>query len=118
MSSELPPQDGEAEGGTITIEQNDVDVDADSLLKLTQQFPPRYECILVMDPCTMTIDQPGKEPMVLVSQGKFQLVGQLTQYPPRGDLFQLRNPVDFVRPDKPDTVVATLQKFPVKVGGL
>ncbi|WP_432029647.1 hypothetical protein [Streptomyces sp. 1222.5] len=117
MSAQL--LDGEGEGGTITFEQADIDVDAASLLKQTQQFPPRYQCRLVMDPCTMTIDQPGSEPLVLMSKGKFVLVAQLTQYPPpRGDLFQLENPVDFIEVDKPDVVVGQLQKFPVKVGGL
>lgn len=53
-----------------------------------------------------------------MSKGKFVLVAQLTQYPPRGDLFQLENPVDFIEVDKPDVVVGQLQKFPVKVGGL
>lgn len=56
MSAQLLPLDGEGEGGTITFEQADIDVDAASLLKQTQQFPPRYQCRLVVDPCTMTID--------------------------------------------------------------
>ncbi|MFD4600163.1 hypothetical protein ACFWPQ_19315 [Streptomyces sp. NPDC058464] len=46
------------------------------------------------------------------------LVGRLAQYPPRGDLYQLQNPVDLVDPEQPDVTVATLQKLPVKVGGL
>ncbi|MEU1408378.1 hypothetical protein ABZ471_39820 [Streptomyces sp. NPDC005728] len=119
MTAELPALDeGGAEGGTITIEQNDVDVDPASLLRLMQQFPPRYECTLVMSPCTMVIDQPGSEPLTLSTKDTFTLTTQLTQYPPRGDLFQLKKPVDFVAPDKPDIVVATIQKFPVKAGGL
>ncbi|KUN41364.1 hypothetical protein AQJ27_39600 [Streptomyces olivochromogenes] len=66
----------------------------------------------------MTIDQPGSEPLVLSTKDTFTLISQLTQYPPRGDLSQLQKPVDFVELDKPDTVVATIQKFPVKSGGL
>ncbi|MDX3800483.1 hypothetical protein [Streptomyces sp. AK04-3B] len=118
MTAEIPPLNGGAEGGAITIEQNDVDADPGSLLRLTQQFPPRYECLLALDTCTMTIDQPGSEPLLLTPKGQFLLVAQLTQYPPRGDQYQLKNPVDFTEPDEPDTVVATLQKFPAKAGGL
>ncbi|MEU2625246.1 hypothetical protein ABZ642_45365 [Streptomyces sp. NPDC007157] len=119
MAAELPAlEGGGAEGGTITIEQNDVDVDPASLLRLTQQFPPKYECALVLSPFTMTIDQPGSEQLVLSTKDTFTLISQLTQYPPRGDLFQLQKPVDLVAPDKPDTVVATIQKFPAKAGGL
>ncbi|MGW7545202.1 hypothetical protein ACWGKQ_29455 [Streptomyces sp. NPDC054770] len=118
-SAELPAlDDGGAEGGSITIEQSDIDVDSASLLRLTQQFPPKYECSLVLSPCTMVIEQPGSEPLVLTTKNRFTLVGQLTQYPPRGDLFQLQQPVDFVDLEDPDTVVATIQKFPAKVGGL
>ncbi|MFF8029658.1 hypothetical protein ACFZDJ_53410 [Streptomyces sp. NPDC007896] len=47
----------DSKGGTITIEQNDVDVDAKSLLRLSQKFPPKYEQIMVLS-FTMTIDQP------------------------------------------------------------
>jgi hypothetical protein len=117
-SAEFPALDGGAEGGTITIEQSDVDVDSASLLRLTQQFPPKYECSLVLSPCTMVIEQPGSEPLVLITKNRFTLIGQLTQYPPRGDLFQLQTPVEFVDRENPDTVVATIEKFPVKVGGL
>ncbi|MEU1519435.1 hypothetical protein ABZ490_46200 [Streptomyces sp. NPDC005811] len=118
LTAELLYDDEGAQGGSITIEQSDVDFDPASVLRLTQQFPPKYECTLVMSPCTMTIDPPDGEPLVLSTKDTFTLISQLTQYPPRGDLFQLQKPVDFVDPDKPDTVVATIQKFPVKSGGL
>ncbi|WP_406115540.1 hypothetical protein [Kitasatospora purpeofusca] len=38
---------------------NDVDIDAKSLLRLTERFPPRFEQIIVLS-FTMTMDQPGK----------------------------------------------------------
>lgn len=131
VTAELPGGDSaEQGGGTITIEQNDVDVDAKSLLKLTQKFPPRYEQTMVLS-FTMTIDQPdgllrragirsrkAYEPLVLTTKEPGMLVGQLTQFPPRGDLYQLQNPIDLVLPDDPDTTIASIQKFPVKVGGL
>ncbi|MDR3083336.1 MAG: hypothetical protein LBV60_20865 [Streptomyces sp.] len=46
----------DGKGDTITIEQNDVDADAKSLLKLSQRFPPKFEQIMVLS-FTMTIDQ-------------------------------------------------------------
>ncbi|WP_329203558.1 hypothetical protein [Streptomyces sp. NBC_01435] len=56
--------------------------------------------------------------MVLTTRDPAKIIGQLTRFPPRGDLYQLQNPVDFADPDNPDMTVATLQKFPGKVGGL
>ncbi|MFD3590035.1 hypothetical protein [Streptomyces sp. NPDC058683] len=118
-SAELPALDDRgAEGGSITIEQSDIDVEPASLLKVTQQYPPKYECSLVLSPCTMVIQQPGSEPLILTTKNQFTLIGQLTQYPPRGDLFQLQQPVDFVGMEDPDTVVATIQMSRDPVGGL
>ncbi|WP_328954447.1 hypothetical protein [Kitasatospora purpeofusca] len=47
----------DGKGAAITIEQNDADIDAKSLLKLTKNFPPKFEQIMVLS-FTMTIDQP------------------------------------------------------------
>ncbi|QLJ06389.1 hypothetical protein HZZ00_19440 [Streptomyces sp. NEAU-sy36] len=66
----------------------------------------------------MTIEQSEGEPLVLTTKDPAKLIGKLTQYPPRGDLYQLQDPVDLVLPDDPDTTIATIQKFPAKVGGL
>ena len=121
MSAELPGGDGARQGGTITIEQNDVDVDPQSLLRLAQRFPPKYEQIMVLS-FTMTIDQPEQdrltEPLMLTTKDPAKLIGNLTRFPPKGDLYQLQNPVDLIDLENPDTVIATIQKFPVKVGGL
>lgn len=126
MTGELPSTESTAQpGGTVTLEQDDADVDARSLLRLTQQFPPKYEQIMVLS-FAMIIDQPGDqpgpraaaEPLVLTTREPAKLVGTLSQFPPRGDLYQLQNPVDLVLPDQPDTTIATIAKFPVKVGGL
>lgn len=116
MSAELP------DDGTLTLEQNDIDVYAKSVLRLTQKFPPRYQLSLELG-FTMTIDQPDDlgrihEPLVLTTKDPAQLVGQLTQFPPRGDLYRLQNPVDLILPDEPDSTIATIQRFPVRVGGL
>ncbi|MEU3523159.1 hypothetical protein AB0E62_04710 [Streptomyces sp. NPDC038707] len=121
MSAELPGGDTVNDGGgTVTIEQNEVDAEAESTLRLTQQNPPRYEHRNILS-FTMTIDQPGEDgsgPLVLTTKKPMILVGQLTQFPPRGDLYKLEQPVELVDPDNPDDVLAVIHKFPVKVGGL
>ncbi|MFJ1548093.1 hypothetical protein [Streptomyces sp. NPDC088246] len=102
----------------FAFEQNDVDVDSPSILRLTQKFPPRYEFREVTS-FTMTIDRPeDDEPIVLVTKEPMVLIGQLTQFPPRGDLFQLEKPVELINEDDPTKVVAVIEKFPVKIGGL
>ncbi|MFF2518761.1 hypothetical protein [Streptomyces sp. NPDC058086] len=117
ISADLPGENGDS--GRITIEQNDVDVDARSLLRVIQSFPPKFEHIMVLD-FTMVIEQPGNgaEPLVLRTKAPAKLIGTPTQFPPKGDLYQLQNPVDLIDLENPDTVVATIQKLPVKIGGL
>ncbi|MGW7614066.1 hypothetical protein ACWGKW_43975 [Streptomyces sp. NPDC054766] len=120
VAAELPPLDERAggTGGTVIIEQSDIDVAPTSLLKVTQQSLLKYECSLVMSPFTMVIEEPGSERLVLSTKNKFTLTAQLTQYPPKGDQFQLQEPVGLVDPDKPDTIVATILKFQAKVSGM
>jgi hypothetical protein len=112
---------GEIGIGKVIIEQNEVDVAPQSLLKLTQNFPPRYENLLVLN-FTLTIDAIGGDradvPLVLETRNPAVLIGNLTQFPPRGDLYRLQNPVDLVLPDAPDLTIATIDRFPVKVGGI
>ncbi|MEU0634087.1 hypothetical protein [Streptomyces sp. NPDC005989] len=118
VTAELPGEDGKS-GGTITIEQNDIDVDAHTTLRLTQQFPPKYEFREVTT-FTMTIDQPGNGdgPLILTTKEPMVLIGKLTQFPPRGDLYQLEKSVELVDLEDPTKVLAVIEKFPVKVGGL
>ncbi|MFJ2589841.1 hypothetical protein [Streptomyces sp. NPDC087538] len=117
VTAELPGE-GEASGGTITIEQNDIDIDSPSTLRVTQQFPPKYEFREVTT-FTMAIERPGDgEALVLTTKEPMVLLGQLTQFPPRGDLYKLEKPVELVDLEDPTTVLAVIEKFPVKVGGL
>ncbi|MFB7588314.1 hypothetical protein [Streptomyces sp. NPDC056169] len=120
MSAELPGEDGKSPG-TITIEQNDVDVDAPTILRLTQNFPPKYE-FREVSTFTMVIERPGDgngyAPLVLTTKEPMVLIGQLTQYPPRGDLYKLEKPVELVDLEDPTKVLAVIERFPVKVGGL
>jgi hypothetical protein len=115
MIAELP------EGGTVTIEQNDVDEEAKSRLRVTQMSPLTYEHSLVL-PFKMTIDAPengsSQEQLILTTKDPMMLISTITQFPPKGDLYKIQNPVDLVVIDDPDKVViATIQQFPVKIGG-
>ncbi|MBF9069200.1 hypothetical protein [Streptacidiphilus fuscans] len=114
-TAEIPADAG---GGTLTFEQGDVDADPKGILRLTQANPPKFECSMDLRTCTLTVERPGEEPLVLTPKGEAVLVGKVSQYPPKGDLFQLQAPVEFVDPEKPDDIAAVLQKFPAKVGGL
>lgn len=121
VTAELPSDTG-GNGGTITIEQNDVDVDPKSLLKMTQKSPPKYEHIDVLS-FTLVIEEPEgslvkRAPLVLTTKDPMVLIGSLTQFPPRGDLYQLQSPVELVDIENPDVTVVTIEKFPVKTGGL
>jgi len=120
MTADLPSDAG-GKRRTITIEQNDVDVDPKSFLRLTQRSP-KYEQVDVLS-FTMVFDEPEgslvkREPLVLTTKDPMKLVGSLTQFPPRGDLYQLQSPVELVEVDNPDVTVVTIEKFPVKTGGL
>ncbi|MFJ1936765.1 hypothetical protein ACIOGZ_29415 [Kitasatospora sp. NPDC088160] len=118
FTAEIPEVAG---GGTLTIEQNDVDEEARGLLTVTQQLPPLYDCSFALGTCTLTIERPKSNRLVLVPKEKraWALTSKrLTQYPPRGDMFDLKAPVEFVDPAKPDDIAAVLQKFSAKIGGL
>lgn len=104
-------------GGTITFEQNDVDTTAPSTLRLTQTSPARYEEKDLFD-FSVTIAQPDAEPLVLLARSPMVLTAELPRYPADGEMFRLEEPVEFVLPDDPDTVIARLTTFPCKRGRL
>lgn len=102
--------------GHVTIEQNDIDTDPKSRLRLTHQFPPEYEVLLYLS-FTCVVDRSG-EPLVLNSKEPATLIGSITQYPPRGDQVQLKSPVDLIDPKAPDTVMATIEQLPAEISTL
>ncbi|MEU6432408.1 hypothetical protein ABZ860_41425 [Microbispora sp. NPDC046973] len=109
---------GEGDSDTsVVFEQCDIDTEAASTLRLTQRFPPRYEERDVLPFCA-TFTRPDSEPLTLTTKDPMILTATLTQYPARGDLYQLAKPVDLVEADSPDTVVARLTAFASKRGGL
>lgn len=118
--------------GEITIEQNDIEVTPDSLVQMVSTSPPKWEQTMFLN-FTMTIERPpaalmgralgvslnrAPEPLVLSTREPGKLIGQLNSFPPKGELYQLQNPIDLILPDRPEEVIASIQQFPVKVGGL
>ncbi|MFD8599853.1 hypothetical protein ACFV1L_33085 [Kitasatospora sp. NPDC059646] len=108
---------GEIPGDTVTLELDGSDADPKGLLTQTQKFPPKFEHRVDLSTCTLTFARPGST-LVLTPKGDAVLVARLSQFPPRGDLYELAAPVEFVDPAMPDSIAAVLEKFPAKVGGL
>jgi hypothetical protein len=100
----------------VVLEQSDRPA-PDGTLTLTQKFPPKFQHREYIPLKATFTDHDGTD-TVLESKEPMVLLATITQFPPRDVLYQLEKPVDFVDPAHPDTVVATLQKFPVRRGGL
>ncbi|GHI02734.1 hypothetical protein Scel_10550 [Streptomyces cellostaticus] len=75
---------GEGDNGArVTFEMNNADTEARSALRLTQNFPPKYEERDEIS-FTATIELPGREPVVLVTREPMVVTATITQYPARG----------------------------------
>lgn len=119
MSAKLPADNGDS-AGTIVIEQTDIDAHPQSYLRLTQSSPPIYEEADILS-FTMTIapeNGSSLSKVKLTTRDPMKFTGTPTEFPPRGDLYKLQDSVDLISPDDPDTVVAIIRDFPVKIGGL
>ncbi|MFC8914494.1 hypothetical protein ACGF5F_00505 [Streptomyces sp. NPDC047821] len=112
--------------GRITIEQENMEATPDSLLKIVQHFPPKLSATMFLS-FKLTIERPpgsegagamaAREPLVLRTKEPAKLLSpELSKFPPDGDFYRLENPIKLVHPDT-DQVVATIDKFPVRVGG-
>ncbi|WP_378730715.1 hypothetical protein [Nocardia brasiliensis] len=111
VKAELP------DGGTVTLEQDEVDIDSQSKLRLTQKFPPSYEERDVIS-ISAKIELPDQEPVAVRAKAPMILTAKLTRYPAQGERYMLEKPVDLVDPDQPNTVVARLTKFNSQRGAL
>lgn len=108
--------DADSEVASVDLEQSDRTA-PDGTLTLTQELPPKFQHREYIPLKATFTDHDGTD-TVLESKEPMVLLGSLTQFPPRGELYRLEKPVDFVDPAHPDSVVATLEKFPVRRGGL
>ncbi|MEU7279439.1 hypothetical protein AB0A69_11755 [Streptomyces sp. NPDC045431] len=111
--------------GKITIEQENMEATPDSLLNIVQHFPPKLSAVMFLS-FKLTVERPPgqganegarPEPLVLRTKEPAKLLSpELSKFPPDGDFYRLENPIKLVHPDT-DQVVATIDKFPVRVGG-
>lgn len=100
--------------GKVTISQADVDTTPLSLLEVIKTLPPTFRHTRYLD-FTMTIEKPpGGGPPLVLSNTKTAVVvnNNLPQYPPRGNVYQLQQPVDLAPVGAPNQVVAQLQQYP------
>jgi hypothetical protein len=58
------------------------------------------------------------EPLVLTTKDPAVLTGSLSSFPPQGEVYQLQNPIELVLPEDSEATVATIDKFPVQIGGI
>ncbi|MFF3677443.1 hypothetical protein ACFYYS_26120 [Streptomyces sp. NPDC002120] len=86
-----------------------------STLRVEQVFPPRIRETDVI-PLTLTIERTGQPTITLSSVHPAILTATLLDFPPRGDAYELANPVDFVTPGT-TTTVARLLALPAQRGG-
>jgi hypothetical protein len=118
-----------AELGKVQLTKSDVETAPAGLVEMARDYPTTLRNTLVVD-FTLTADRmpstpsPGssvqqpapagpitlttREPAVLLSDS-------LSQFPPRGDTYQLEKPVELVLSGNPAAVSATIQQFPVNV---
>ena len=123
------PASAEVDLGLAAIDMVPLGDSYTSGVTQTSQFPPAWEHEVPFG-FTMTIENPpqslgteaateqANEPLVLTTKEPGKLIGKLSTFPPKGEIYQLQNPIDLVLPDQPDTVIASIEKFPVQVGGL
>jgi hypothetical protein len=103
--------------GSIVIQQDRVDANPKSRLRLTDEVPQPYEQTMVLS-FTMRVDGPESRTYELTTNDPAWLVGTPARFPSKGDLYRLRDPVDLVYPENPTDTVALITRFPVWVGGL
>lgn len=85
-----------------------------------QSIPLNFTLTITNPPAEWGLAAGGEESelLVLATKEPSVLVGSLTSFPPKGDLYQLENPIDLVLPEDPAATVATIDKFPVQIGGI
>jgi hypothetical protein len=103
--------------GTITISQADIDVTPLSLLEIIHNGPTVFRNTMFLD-WTVTVEKPpGGGPSLVFSNTKTVTLinDNLVNFPPRGDVFQLQEPIDLAPVGTPGQVVARLLQLPLTV---
>lgn len=103
---------------TIRLDDNRTDSSEYNDRALNQdQHTITTHLLVTMSPPARSAGPSGREPLVLSTKNPGKLIGQLDNFPPKGEIYQLENPISLVIPDNPGEIVATIDKFPVQVGG-
>jgi hypothetical protein len=74
--------------------------------------------ITVRYPEVLGLPADTDEPLSLTAKDAATLVAKLTGFPPKGARYKLRESAELTLPGQPDSDVATILKFPVRVEGL
>ena len=88
------------DGMTVSIEQNDVDVDPQSSLRTTQSFP-KFEQRDVLTFTAVFEQKSGDEPVILTTKNPMVLVRAAHPVPAQGRPLPARSPGRVDRPRKP-----------------
>ncbi len=108
----------DADLGLVTISQRD-GAAAPGEVVLIRDAPRAYRHTVRVN-VGLSIETPpgGGEPLLLHSiQALTYLHPSVRFYPPRGDTYQIAEPLEFALPDNPGRVLATLERYSVAVGG-
>jgi hypothetical protein len=112
-------------GITIAIEPSKRDDGDQSVLRHHRTQSPTFEHTLNL-PLKITVRYPEvlglpadtEEPLSLSVRTPAVLVGKLAGFPDKGARYRLKETIALALPGQPNTDVATIEKFPVKVEGL
>jgi hypothetical protein len=112
-------------GITIAIEPSKRSDRDQSVLRHHKSQSPTFEHTLSL-PLKITVRYPEvlglpsdtEEPLSLSVRAPAVLVGKLAGFPDKGARYRLRESIALALPGQPNTDVATIEKFPVKIEGL
>jgi hypothetical protein len=111
-------------GVTIAIEPMKRNGKDQSVLRHNRSESPKLQHTLRLK-LTVTVRYPEvlglpadtEEPLSLTAKDVAVLVGKLNGFPPRGARYKLKDVAELTLPGQPESEVATISKFPVKLEG-
>lgn len=111
-------------GVTIAVEPANRNVKDRSVLRHNRSESPKLQHTLKV-PLNITVRYPEvlglpadtEEPLTLKAEEAAILVGTLSDFPPRGARYKLKETAELSLPGQPGNDLATIVKFPVKVEG-
>ena len=112
-------------GVTIAFEAGARSVKGQSVLRHDKAGSPKLQhtlsvalTITVRYPEVLGLPGDTEEPLSLTAKDAATLVGKLNDFPPKGSRYKLKDEATLSLPGQPQSDVATILKFPLKVEGL